>query len=91
MSNYPMKIDVSDDVESILFAANGGMFSGLNEDRTLLNKSCFISSPNHLETNNVNEGKQKIHTFHPYLIRDLVVAASWNSYTSVRNQKEGFL
>ena len=86
-----MKIDVSDDVESILFAANGGMFSGLNEDRTFFKKSSFISSPNHLETSNVNEGKQKIHTFHPYLIRALEVAASWNSYTSVRNRKEGFL
>ncbi len=77
MSNYPMKIAVSADVESILFAANGGMFSGLNEDRTFFKKSCFISSPNHLETSNVNEGKQKIHTFHPYpcLIRALEVAA----------------
>ncbi len=67
---------MSDDVESILFAANGGMFSGLNEDRTFFKKSCFISSPNHLEINNVNEGKQKIHTFHPYLIRALEVPAS---------------
>jgi len=86
MSNYPMKIAVSDDVELILFAANCGLFFGLNEDRTFIKKSCFISFPNHLETNNVNEGKQKIHTVHPYLIRDLKVDASWNSYTSVRKE-----
>jgi hypothetical protein len=78
---------VSDDVELILFAANGGLIFSLNEDRTFFKKSCFISSPNHMETNNVNEDKQKIHSFHPYLILALEVVASWNSYTSDR--KEG--
>ncbi len=81
-----MKIAVSDDVELILFAANCGLFFGLNEDRTFFKKSCFISSPNHFETNNVNEGKQKIHTVHPYLILALKVDSSWNSYTSVRKE-----
>jgi hypothetical protein len=76
-----------DDVESILFAANGGLFFGLNEDRTFLNQLCFISFPNHLEKINFNEVKQKIHTFHPYLIRAFEVDPSWNSYAS--DQTEG--
>ena len=73
-----------DDVELILFAANGVLCLDLNEDRTFLNQSCFISFPNHLEKINFNEGKQKIHTFHPYLIRDFEVGPSWNSYAAER-------